>query len=173
MELLTVIKKPLSICLFILTGLATSAQIKSVDNIESRKFFFEVHHTMLLDENADSVCNEYSTITIHVRNNKILDSVDFTGNPKAIKIAFIRALPLYKKANWKKIIRNSGANFDILQPFSYHYYPNIIANCPDPLPANQIKEMMDADIRSRKSKKIPTYLLELLNVRLYAPVSKK
>ncbi|PSL46325.1 hypothetical protein CLV51_103303 [Chitinophaga niastensis] len=167
------LKKAIQICLFIVISQAVSAQIK-ISNNETRKLYEEASEAYMLRDDIDAgICNEYSTITIHVRNKKVQDSVDFSRNPKIIKIAFFRSLSVYKKANWGKIIPKSPADFDILQPFNFHYYPDTIANCPDPLSSNQIKEMLDADIKSRKNKKIPTYLFDPMKLWSSAPVSRK
>ncbi|PSL44156.1 hypothetical protein CLV51_10621 [Chitinophaga niastensis] len=167
------IKKAIQICLLIMISQIASAQIKAVDNDESRKFFNKVERAIILHRIEDSVCNEYSTVIIHVRNKRVLDSVDFSRNPKIIKLAFATVFSLYKNANWDKIIRKSSGNFDIIQPFIYTYYPNYIAECPDTISTGQIKAMMDTDIGGRKKKNIPTFLLENLILKKYGTVAKK
>ncbi|PSL48284.1 hypothetical protein CLV51_1021151 [Chitinophaga niastensis] len=158
-----VIKRAFLICMIVVLGQTTFAQIIVTNNSESIKLNNQICNTIRLPYIVDSICNVYSTVTIIVRNNT-LDSIAFSREcPRFLKAAFSRILPAYQKADWGKILPTSQTNFDILQPLVF----KCIAIACDTLTATETKGMLAHDVKLRKDNKVPTFLLLPVNITLY------
>lgn len=153
-------------CISMLVCQVTIGQIKVTDNIESWKFNRQVEKSVEVRHIVDSICNAYSTITFFVRNNEILDSVEYSRDlPQFLKSAFSHALPLYKNANWKTILPKSQTirDYEIIQPFVYDFYAK---QCNDTVSESQMKDMLSVDIK-RGNNKISKFLLIPVDIKIY------
>ncbi|MGO4291767.1 hypothetical protein [Chitinophaga sp. RAB17] len=166
-----VITKSILLLLIILftCKIGFSQKVKTVDNATTDKFLSQVEKEYVSHGIPDSdICSDYTTIIFHVRGNKFVDPIEYTRSPKVLKTSFAGAVKFYKKANWKKIIPGSGANFDLVQPMVYEYDHHKL--CPDSIPFVKIKDMTNEDLNTRKDTTVCTFVLKVLKAKKFEEV---
>lgn len=154
--------------LLVLFSIETFSQTKLIDNTHTKLLFEKVGQVMMAPMPEDTQCTVYSTITFHIRNGKMLDSIDYSRDlPQGFRDEFARVIPFYKETDWKRVTPGAGQNFEVYQPFVYYYY--YIKPCPDSIPDSRMKKMLKEDI-GKNVVKMPTFQLLPMRLRAYQVV---
>ncbi|MGO4288135.1 hypothetical protein [Chitinophaga sp. RAB17] len=144
------------------------SQTKLIDNPHTKMLFEKLGQVLFPPMPEDTQCTVYSTITFHIRNGKMLDSIDYSRDlPQGFRDEFSRVIPFYKETDWNRAVPDTGHNCEVYQPFVYYYY--YIKPCPDSIPDRQMKKMLKEDI-GKNAVKMPTFQLLPIRLRAYQVV---
>jgi hypothetical protein len=161
-------KAALLIYLQVFFSLMSFSQSKLIDNKQTKLLFEKVGQVMVAPMPEDTQCTVYSTITFHIRNGKMLDSIDYSRDlPQGFREELARVIPFYKETDWKRAVSGAGQNFEVYQPFVYYYY--YLTPCPDSIPDSRMKKMLKEDIVKNVGK-MPTFQLLPMRLRAYQVV---
>jgi hypothetical protein len=161
-------KAALLICLQLFFCSLSFSQSKLIDNKQTKMLFEKVGELMAAPMPEDTQCTVYSTITFHIRNGKMLDSINYSRDlPQGFRDELSRVIPFYKETDWKRAAPGAGANFEVYQPFVYYYY--YLIPCPDSIPDSRMKKMLKEDI-GKNVVKMPTFQLLPMRLRAYQVV---